>query len=162
MTNYRSLNHTKWACQYHVVFIPKYRKKAIYGELRGYLGEVLRRLAQQRESEVEEGHLLVDHVHMLLSIPPKHSVAQVIGYIKGKSAIHIAREFAGRPRNFVGQHFWARGYFVSTVGRDEQSGRTYIQARNWKTGGKTNAGWKSVATCKAPQVAAERPRPRPL
>ena len=85
MTNYRSLNHTKWACHYHVVFIPKYRKKAIYGELRGYLGEVLRRLAQQRESEVEEGHLLVDHVHMLLSIPPKHSVAQVIGYIKGKS-----------------------------------------------------------------------------
>ena len=127
MTNYRSLNHTKWACQYHVVFIPKYRKKAIYGELRGYLGEVLRRLAQQRESEVEEGHLLVDHVHMLLSIPPKHSVAQVIGYIKGKSAIHIAREFAGRPRNFVGQHFWARGYFVSTVGRDEQAIRTYIQ-----------------------------------
>ena len=116
-----------WACQYHVVFIPKYRKKAIYGELRGYLGEVLRRLAQQRESEVEEGHLLVDHVHMLLSIPPKHSVAQVIGYIKGKSAIHIAREFAGRPRNFVGQHFWARGYFVSTVGRDEQAIRTYIQ-----------------------------------
>ena len=127
MTNYRSLNHTKWACQYHVVFIPKYRKKAIYGELRGYLGEVLRRLAQQRESEVEEGHLLVDHVHMLLSIPPKHSVAQVIGYIKGKNAIHIAREFAGRPRNFVGQHFWARGYFVSTVGRDEQAIRTYIQ-----------------------------------
>ena len=127
MTNYRSLNHTKWACQYHVVFIPKYRKKAIYGEWRGYLGEVLRRLAQQRESEVEEGHLLVDHVHMLLSIPPKHSVAQVIGYIKGKSAIHIAREFAGRPRNFVGQHFWARGYFVSTVGRDAQAIRTYIQ-----------------------------------
>ena len=127
MTNYRSLNHTKWACQYHVVFIPKYRKKAIYGELRGYLGEVLRRLAQQRESEVEEGHLLVDHVHMLWSSPPKHSVAQVIGYIKGKSAIHIAREFAGRPRNFVGQHFWARGDFVSTVGRDEQAIRTYIQ-----------------------------------
>ena len=109
MTNYRSLNHTKWRCQYHVVFIPKYRKKVIYGELRRYLGEVLRRLAQQRESEVEEGHLLVDHVHIMLSIPPKYLVAQVIGYIKGKSAIHIARHFAGRPRNFVGQHFWARG-----------------------------------------------------
>ena len=97
------------------MFIPKYRKKAIYGELRRYLGEVLRRLARQRESDVEEGHLLADHVHMMISIPPKHSVADVIGYIKGKSAIHIAREFAGRPRNFVGQHFWARGYFVSDV-----------------------------------------------
>ena len=162
MTNYRSLNHTKWACQYHVVFIPKYRKKAIYGELRGYLGEVLRRLAQQRESEVEEGHLLVDHVHMLLSIPPKHSVAQVIGYIKGKSAIHIAREFAGRPRNFVGQHFWARGALCPQwVAMNRRYART-SRTRNWKTGGKTNSGWKRVATCKVAQVAAERPRPRPL
>jgi putative transposase len=127
VSNYRSLNHTKWACQYHVVFIPKYRKKVIYGELRRYLGEVLRRLAQHRESDVEEGHLMPDHVHMLVSIPPKYSVAQVIGYIKGKSAIHIAREFAGRPRNFVGQRFWARGYFVSTVGRDEQAIRSYIR-----------------------------------
>ena len=105
MTPYRSLNHTKWACQYHVVFSPKYRKKAIYGSLRRYLGEVLRRLAQPRDSAVEEGHLLADHVHMMLSIPPKYSVAPVIGYIQGKRAIHIAREFAGRPRNFVGQHF---------------------------------------------------------
>ena len=121
MPSYRSLNHPKWACQYHVVFISKYRKKVIYGELRRYLGEVLRRLAQHRESEVEEGHLMVDQVHIRVSIPPKYSVADVIGYIKGKSAIHIARNFAGRPRNFVWQHFWARGYFVSTVGRDEQA-----------------------------------------
>ena len=99
----------------------------IYGELRPQLGEVLRRLAQRRESDVEEGHLMVDHVHLMLSIPPKYSVAQVIGYITGKSAIHIARHFAGRPRNFVGQHFWARGYFVSTVGRDEQTIRAYIR-----------------------------------
>ena len=127
MTTYRSLNHTKWPCQYHVVFIPKYRKKAIYGGLREQLGEVLRQLALHRESRVEEGHLLVDHVHMLVSIPPKYSVAQVVGYLKGKSAIHIAREFADRPRNFVGQHFWARGYFVSTVGRDEKVIREYIQ-----------------------------------
>ena len=127
MTHYRSLSHTKWTCQYHVVFLPKYRKKVIYGELRRDLGEVLRRLAQQRESEVEEGHLMVDHVRIMLSIPPKYSVAQVIGYLKGKSAIHIARHYAGRPRNFVGQHFWARGYFVSTVGRDEQAIRTYIR-----------------------------------
>ena len=129
MTNYRSLNHSKWACQYHVVFIPKYRKKAIYGSLRRHLGQVLRELARQRESDVEEGHLLADHVHMMVSIPPKYSVAQVIGYIKGKSAICIAREFAGRSRSFVGQHFWARGYFVSTLGRDERAIRAYIRAQ---------------------------------
>ena len=127
MTDYRSLSHTKWACQYHVVFIPKDRKKAIYQELRRYLGDVLRRLAQRRESEVEEGHLMIDHVHLMWSIPRKYAVADVIGYIQGKSAIHIARNFAGRPRNFVEQHFWARGYFVSTVGRDEQTIRAYIQ-----------------------------------
>ncbi len=127
MTTYRSLNHTKWHCQYHVVFIPKYRRKAMYGGLRKELGEVFWRLAVHRESEVEEGHLLLDHVHMMMSIPPKYSVAQVIGYLKGKSAIHIAREFAGHSRNFVGQHFWARGYFVSTVGRDERVIREYIQ-----------------------------------
>ena len=127
MTTYRRLNHTKWQCQYHVVFIPKYRKKAMYGGVRQQLGEVLRQLARHRESQVEEGHLLPDHVHMLVSIPPKYSVAQVIGYLKGKSAIHIAREFAGRSRNFVGQHFWARGYVVSTVGRDERIIRDYIQ-----------------------------------
>ncbi len=127
MQNYGSLSHTKWECKYHVVFIPKYRKKRIYGEIRRRLGEVLRRLAEQRESRVEEGHLLPDHVHMMLSIPPKYSVSQVIGYMKGKSAIHIAREFAGRKRNFVGQNFWARGYFVSTVGRDEAVIREYIR-----------------------------------
>ena len=127
MSNYRSLSHTKLECKYHVVFIPKYRKKAIYGEIRRHLGEALRRLAEQRESRIEEGHLLADHVHMMISIPPKYSVSQVIGYIKGKSAIHIARTFAGRKRNFVGQHFWARGYFVSTVGRDETVIREYIR-----------------------------------
>jgi len=109
------------------VFIPKYRKKRIYGGIRRQLGEILRKLAEQRDSRVEEGHLMPDHVHMMLSIPPKYSVSQVIGYMKGKSAIHIAREFAGRKRNFVGQHFWARGYYVSTVGRDEAVIREYIQ-----------------------------------
>jgi putative transposase len=110
-----------------VVFIPKYRKKAIFGQIRRYLGQVLRKLAEQRESQIEEGHLMADHVHLMISIPPKYSVSQVVGYIKGKSAIHIAREFAGRKRNFVGQHFWARGYFVSTVGRDETVIRAYIR-----------------------------------
>ena len=127
MTNHGSLNHTKWECKYHVVFIPKYRRKRIFGGIRKYLGDVLRRLAEQRESRIEAGHLLPDHVHIMISIPPKYSVAQVIGYIKGKSAIHIAREFGGRKRNFVGQHFWARGYFVTTVGRDEKVIREYIR-----------------------------------
>ena len=124
---HQSLNHSTWECKYHVVFIPKYRKKMLYGELRRHLGEVLRRLAEQKESRVEEGHLMPDHVHMLLAIPPKYSVAQVVGFIKGKSAIHIARNYGERSRNFVGQHFWARGYFVSTVGRDEVAIRHYIQ-----------------------------------
>lgn len=127
MTEYRSLNHTKWECKYHVVFIPKYRKKALYGELRQHLGEVFRTLAQQKESRVEEGHLMPDHVHMMLSIPPKYAVSQVVGFIKGKSAIHVARTFGERKRNFVGQHFWARGFFVSTVGRDEEAVRQYIR-----------------------------------
>jgi putative transposase len=99
----------------------------LYAQLRGHLGEVFRRLAQQKESRVEEGHLMADHVHMLLSIPPKYAVSQVVGYIKGKSAIHLARVYGERKQNFVGQHFWARGYFVSTVGRDEQLIREYIK-----------------------------------
>ena len=127
MRDPESLSHTKWECKYHVVFIPKYRKKVMYGGLRRRLGEVLRKLAEQRESRVEEGHLMPDHVHMMIAIPPKYSVSQVVGYIKGKSAIHIAREYAGRKRNFVGQHFWARGYYVSTVGRDETVIREYIR-----------------------------------
>ena len=110
-----------------MVFIPKYRKKTLYGELRRRLGEVFRTLAKQKECQVIEGHLMPDHVHMLISIPPKYSVAQVIGYIKGKSAIHVARTFFDHKRNFVGQHFWARGYFVSTVGRDEATIREYIR-----------------------------------
>jgi len=122
-----SLSHTRWECKYHVVFIPKYRRKALFGQIRRELGEVFHRLAGQKESEVEEGHLMPDHVHMMLSIPPKYSVAQVVGYVKGKSAIHIARTYMERKRNYVGQHFWARGYFVSTVGRDEEVIRNYIR-----------------------------------
>ena len=122
-----SLSHTRWECKYHIVFIPKCRRRTLYGELRRHLGEVFRRLATQKESQVEEGHLMPDHVHMLLMIPPKHGVSQVMGFIKGKSAIHIARVYAGRRRNFVGQHFWARGYWVSTVGKNESAVRRYIQ-----------------------------------
>ena len=121
-----SLQHTSWECKYHVVFIPKYRRKALYGTLRSRLGVVLRELASHRGCVVDEGHLCPDHVHMMLSVPPKWSVPQVVGYMKGKSAIWVAREF-GRSRNFTGQHFWARGYYVSTVGRDEVKVRDYIR-----------------------------------
>jgi putative transposase len=127
MDDYESLSHSVWDCKYHVVFIPKCRKKTLYGELRQRLGDVFRTLAKQKECQVVEGHLMPDHVHMLISIPPKYSVAQVIGYIKGKSAIHVARTFFDHKRSFVGQHFWARGYFVSTVGRDEATIREYIR-----------------------------------
>ena len=125
--SYRSLNHTKWECKYHVVFIPKYRKKRIFGVLRTQLGVVFRKLAEQKESVIEEGHVMPDHIHMMIAIPPKYSVASVVGFIKGKSAIPIARHHGERQRNFVGQHFWARGYFVSTVGRDEEVIRKYIR-----------------------------------
>ena len=99
----------------------------MYGQLRRHLGEVFRKLAEQKESRIEEGHLMPDHVHMMIVIPPKYAVSQVVGFIKGKSAIHLARSYAERSRNFVGQHFWARGYFVSTVGRDEEVIREYIR-----------------------------------
>ena len=122
-----SLNHTKWECKYHVVFIPKCRRKTLYQELRRYLGEVFRRLAAQKESQIEEGHRRPDHVHMMIAIPPKYAVSQVMGYIKGKSAIHLARVYGERKRNFVGQHFWARGFYVSTGGRDEAVIREYIR-----------------------------------
>ena len=127
MDDYQSLSHTKWECKYHVVFIPKCRRKVLYGELRKHLGEVFRRLAEQKECRIEEGHLMADHVHMLIAIPPKYAVSQVIGYIKGKSAIHLARVYGEKRRNFEGQHFWARGYFVSTLGRDEAAIREYIR-----------------------------------
>ena len=127
MDENESLSHTKWDCKYHVVLIPKCRRKVLYGQLRRNLGEVFRRLAAQRECRIEEGHLMSDHVHMMIAIPPKYSVSQVVGYIKGKSEIHVARVYGERKRNFVGQHFWARGDFVSTVGRDEAVIREYIR-----------------------------------
>lgn len=127
MNDLESLCHSVWDCKYHVVWIPKYRRRALYGQIRKRLGVVFHELARQRECKIHEGHLHSDHVHMFISIPPKYSVAQVIGFIKGKSAIHIARTFGGRTRNFTGEHFWARGYFVSTVGRDEAVIREYIK-----------------------------------
>ena len=122
-----SLSHSRWDCKYHIVFIPKCRRAVLYRELRKYLGEMFRNLAQPKECRIEEGHLLGDHVHRLISIPPKYAVAQVVGFMKGKSAIHLVRNFGGRQRNFTGCHFWARGYYVSTAGRDEEIIRSYIR-----------------------------------
>ena len=127
MNNVNSLSQSKWECKYHVVWIPKCRKKALYVQLRVHLGEVFRDPARQKESKVLEGYLQSDHVHMLLAIPPKYSVAQVIGYMKGKSAIHIARTYLGQKKNYGGMSFWARDYFVSTVGTDEEVVRAYIR-----------------------------------
>jgi len=127
MSTFESLSHSRWDCKYHVVFVPKGRKKALYGKIRKFLGPVLHELAGQRRSEILEGHMVQDHVHMLLRIPPKYSVAEVIGYLKGKSAIAVARQFGGRKRNFNGEQFWARGYAVSTVGFEEEQIRKYIR-----------------------------------
>ena len=118
MIGCQSLRRTRWECKYHVVFIPKKRKKRIFGVLRQHLGEIFRELAKHKEAQIVEGHLMGDHVHICISIPPKHAVSNVVGYIKGKSAIAIARRFGGREQNFTGEVFWARGYFVSTVGLD--------------------------------------------
>lgn len=127
MDDAQSLCHSKWDCKYHVVWIPKCRRKVLYGRIRKDLSEHLHELARQKESKILEGHLCSDHVHMLISIPPKYSVAQVIGFVKGKSAIHVARTYLGQRKNYTGLHFWARGYYVSTVGADEESIREYIR-----------------------------------
>jgi len=121
------MSHSKWDCKYHVVFIPKRRRKAMFGNLRKQLGVIFHELARQKECTIIEGHLMPDHVHMCIAIPPKYAVASVIGFIKGKSAIAIARQFTGRERNYTGEHFWARGYCVSTVGYEEEKVRAYIR-----------------------------------
>jgi putative transposase len=127
MREWQSLSHVRWYCRYHVVFVPKYRKRAIFGNLRKGIGGILRQLCEQEGVELVEGHALPDHVHLCLSIPPKYSVANTVGFLKGKSAIRIHREFLGRERKFTGFHFWARGYCVSTVGLDEETVREYIR-----------------------------------
>jgi len=127
VSDMKSLAHSVWECKYHIIWIPKCRKKSLYGAVAKYLGKIFHELAQQRESRIVEGHLCPDHIHMLIEIPPKYAVAQVVGYIKGKSAIAIARNYMGRQKNFTGLNFWARGYYVSTVGRDEQAIKQYIR-----------------------------------
>ena len=127
MREWQSLSHVRWYCRYHIVFVPKYRKRAIFGQLRKDIGRILRDLCVQHEVELIEGHAMPDHVHLLLSIPPKYSVSNTVGFVKGKSAIQIHRQYLGRQRNFTGFHFWARGYCVSTVGLDEEVIRAYIR-----------------------------------
>ena len=124
---YESLSRSRWDCKYHIVFIPKGRKKVLYGQIRKFLGPVFRELALQRECTILEGHMIQDHIHMMIRIPPKYSVAEVVGYIKGKSAIAVARQFGGRKRNFTGEKFWARGYAVSTVGFNDDQIRAYVK-----------------------------------
>jgi len=126
---YQILSHSKWDCKYHVVFVPKYRRQALYGEIRKQLGPIFHELAKQKECQILEGHLMADHVQMCIAIPPKHSVASVIGFMKGKSAMAIAR-LQGKERNFAGEHFWARGYAVSTVGFNEEEVRRDIRNQN--------------------------------
>ncbi|MEI6268969.1 MAG: IS200/IS605 family transposase [Methylococcaceae bacterium] len=127
MNTQESLKYTKWECKYHIVWIPKYRKKSLYKDLRQYLGEMLKDLVSQKECKILEGHLMSDHVHIMISIPHKYSVSQVVGFIINKSAISIARAYTGRRKNFTGQSFWGRGYYVSTVGRDEEAVCDYIK-----------------------------------
>ena len=126
MDEWRSLSHVRWDCKYHIVIIPKYRKKKLYGKVKKHVGEVIREVCRQRGIELLEGHLMPDHIHMCVSIPPKHSVAFAIGFIKGKSAVRIHRQILGNKR-VTGLHFWRRGYCVSTVGLDEEAIKKYIR-----------------------------------
>ena len=125
MHDWRSLSHVRWECKYHIVIVPKYRKKVLYGRLRRRVGEILRELCRQRGVELVEGGLRPDHVHMCLSIPPKFSVAMVVGFLKGKSAVRIHRMLG--EKKLTGLHFWSRGYCVSTTGLEESKVREYIR-----------------------------------
>ncbi len=136
---YQSLSHSKWDCKYHVIFVPKCRRKALYGKIRTSLGAIFHALAKQKECEIVEGHVMPDHIHMCVAIPPKHAVASVIGFLKGKSAIAIVRRFCGKERNFVGEHFWARGYAVSTVGFELEAVKKYIREQEGEDAGKEGA-----------------------
>ena len=127
MEDYKSLSHTKWQCKYHVIFIPKYRRKTLFGVVRREIGPVLRRLVEQNGCEIEEGYVMPDHVRILIGIPPKLAVSSVVGYMKGKSAVHVACHFPNRQRNYAGQRLWARGFFVDSVGRNTEAIKKYIR-----------------------------------
>ncbi len=122
-----SLSHTKWNCQYHIVFIPKYRRKAIYSKLRSDIGKYLRRLYEYKGVEIVEANACPDHIHMLVKIPPKLSISSFMGYLKGKSSLMIFEEHANLKYNYGNRHFWAQGYYVSTVGLNKNTIKKYIQ-----------------------------------
>jgi len=126
MSGFQSLSHSQWDCKYHVVFIPKRRKKVIFGKLKEQLKEIFHDLAKQKECSIVGGNLCADHVHMILMVPPKYAVSSVIGFLKGKSAMAVAR-FHGKEKNFTGEHMWARGYAVSTVGFELESVKRYVR-----------------------------------
>ena len=126
-TSYESLSHSKWDCKYHIIFVPKFRKKILYGKIRKFLASKFHELALQKESKIISGNMVQDHVHMYISIPPKYAISEIVGYIKGKSAIAVAREFSGRKRNFNGESLWARGYAVSTVGFEAEKIKSYVE-----------------------------------
>ena len=127
MKDWQSQAHVTWDCKYHVVFVPKYRRKAFYGRLRGRIGGILKELCRQKDLRLIEGHAMPDHIHMLVSVPPRYSIAMTVGYLKGKSAIRIHRELLGTKGILFGRAFWARGYCVSTVGLNEEQVREYIR-----------------------------------
>jgi putative transposase len=127
MREWQSLAHVKWECKYHVVIVPKYRKKVLFGRVRRDVGKIIRQLCRQKDVELIEGHAMPDHIHLVLSVPPKYSIAMVMGYLKGKSAIHIHRQLQGVKQGFTGKHFWSRGYCVSTIGMDEETIRAYVR-----------------------------------
>lgn len=127
MREWQSLAHVKWECKYHVVIVPKYRKKVLYGRVRKEAGKIIRQLFRQKDVELIEGHAMPDHIHLVLSVPPKYSIAMMVGYLKGKSAIHIHRKLEGAKQGFIGKHFWSRGYCVSTIGMDEETIRAYVR-----------------------------------
>ena len=127
MREWQSLSHVKWECKYHVVIVPKYRKRVLYGRVKREVGKIIRQLCRQKEVELLEGHAMPDHIHLVLSVPPKLNIAMVLGYLKGKSAIHIHRQLEGVNRGFTGKHFWSRGYCVSTIGLDEDTIRAYVR-----------------------------------
>ena len=127
MKDWQSMAHVKWECKYHVVILPKYRRKVLFGKLRRQVGEILRQLCREKGIELLEGKARPDHVHMLLSVPPRYSVAMTMGFLKGKSAVRIHRQLLKTKGTLFGRSFWARGYCVSTVGLDEAAIRKYIQ-----------------------------------
>ena len=130
MKDWQNLAHVKWECKYHLVIVPKYRRKVLYGRSRRQVGTILRQLCRQKGVDLLEGHARPDHIHLVLSIPPKYSVAMVVGYLKGKSAMQIHRRLQGVKRGFTGKHFWSRGYCISTVGLDEKTVRAYVKQQD--------------------------------